>query len=58
MGEITTSEAKEVVKKLSKVAPKVGLISLKEKPPEIADVSLGPKELINIAKEMNKDIEM
>lgn len=51
-GEISISEAKEAVKRLSKVSPRVGLISLKEKPPEIADVSLGPKEILNIAKEL------
>lgn len=54
MGEITTSEAREAVKRMSKVADKVGLISLREKPPEIGDVSLGPKELIEISKKLSK----
>ncbi|ARM76812.1 AAA family ATPase [Acidianus manzaensis] len=57
MGEITKSEAKEAIKKMSKVAEKVGLISLKDKPPEIGDVSIGPKELIEISKELNKKKE-
>ncbi|MCG3109906.1 hypothetical protein L3N51_02203 [Metallosphaera sp. J1] len=54
MGEITTSEAREAVKRMSKVAEKVGLISLREKPPEIGDVSIGPKELIEISKKLGK----
>jgi hypothetical protein len=54
MGEISTSEAKEAIKKMSKVAEKVGLISLKEKPPDYGDLSLGPKELLEIANEVVK----
>ncbi|NON63530.1 AAA family ATPase [Acidianus sp. RZ1] len=50
MGEITRSEALNAVKRISKVAKNVGLISLREKPPEgYADLSLGPDELKEIA---------
>jgi len=54
IGEITRAEMIEGVKRMSKVAEKVGFVSLKEKPEEIADLSLGPKELIKIAKELSK----
>ncbi|MCI2415761.1 MAG: ATP-binding protein [Candidatus Aramenus sp.] len=52
MGEITRSEAKEAIKKMSKVAEKVGLVSLKEKPEELGDLSIGPNELLRMAKEL------
>ena len=39
---------------MSKIAERVGFVSLKEKPEEIGDLSLGPKELIKIAKELSK----
>ncbi|WP_236752257.1 hypothetical protein [Acidianus sp. HS-5] len=54
MGEITRGEAKEAIKRMSKVAEKVGLVSLKEKPEEISDLSIGPKELLEIAEEVRK----
>lgn len=54
MGEITKGEAKEAIKRMSKIAEKVGLVSLKEKPEEIADLSIGPKELLEIAEEVRK----
>jgi len=54
IGEIGKSEMLEGVKRMSKVAEKVGFVSLKEKPEEIGDLSLGPKELVKIAKELSK----
>ncbi|BAB67110.1 AAA family ATPase [Sulfurisphaera tokodaii] len=54
MSEITKGEAKEAIKRMSKIAEKVGLVSLKEKPEEIADLSIGPKELLEIAEEVRK----
>jgi len=54
MGEFTSSEAKEAVKKMSKIAEKVGLVSLREKPPDYGDISIGPKELLEIANQLTK----
>jgi AAA+ ATPase superfamily predicted ATPase len=55
-GEITKSEAREAVNRMSKIAPKTGLVSLKESPPDIADTSLGPKELAMIAADLSSNI--
>ncbi len=52
LGEISRAEAVEAVKRMSKVAEKVGLVSLKERPEEVGDLSLGPKELLEMAEEM------
>jgi AAA+ ATPase superfamily predicted ATPase len=54
MGEFTSSEAKEAVKKMSKIAEKVGLVSLRERPPDYGDISIGPKELLEIANQLTK----
>ncbi|QIW22790.1 ATP-binding protein [Sulfolobus sp. S-194] len=54
MGEISREEAKEAIKRMSRVAEKVGLISLKEKPEDYGDLSIGPKELLEIAEEVHK----
>ena len=54
IGEISSSEAKEAVKRMSKVAEKVGLVSLRERPPEYGDLSIGPKELLEIASQLAK----
>lgn len=54
VGEITREEAREAVKRMSRVAEKVGLVSLRERPEEIADMSVGPKELLEIAEEVRK----
>lgn len=37
---------------MSRVAEKVGLVSLKERPEDYGDLSIGPKELIEIADEV------
>ncbi|MEW9492261.1 MAG: hypothetical protein TQ35_0008700 [Candidatus Aramenus sulfurataquae] len=49
LGEISRAEAVEAVKRMSKVAEKVGLVSLEERPEEVGDISLGPKELLEMA---------
>ena len=54
IGEITVGEAREAIKRMSKVAENVGLVSLKEKPEEIADMSIGPKELLEIANKVSR----
>jgi hypothetical protein len=55
IGEIGKSDALESLKRMSKVAKKVGFISLKERPEDYADLSLGPKELLKIAEELTRD---
>ncbi|ABP95269.1 MULTISPECIES: AAA family ATPase [Metallosphaera] len=52
MGEISESEAREAVRRMGRVAERVGLISLRERPPEIGDVSLGPTELLEMSREL------
>ncbi|QKR00793.1 ATP-binding protein [Metallosphaera tengchongensis] len=54
MGEFSRSEAKEAVKRMAKVAEKAGLISLKERPEDYGDLSLGPEDLLKIAEELVK----
>ena len=54
MGEFSSSEAREVVKRMDKIAEKVGLVSLREKPPDYGDLSIGPEELIEIANQLVK----
>ncbi len=53
MGEITKSEALNSIKRMSKVSERVGFVSLKEKPNDYGDLNLGPKELMQIAKELS-----
>ncbi len=50
IGEITRDEAVRAVKRMSKVAEKVGLVSLRERPGDYGDLSLGPRELLEIAR--------
>ncbi len=53
LGEITRSEAKKSLERIASLGiHRVGLISLREKPPEVKGVYevLGPEELIEIAK--------
>lgn len=52
VGEFGESEAREAVKRMGRVAKKVELVSLRERPPEYGDLSLGPKELVEIAQEL------
>lgn len=52
MGPFTQREAVEAVAKLKRVAERAGLVSLSERPPDVADLSVGPKELVDMAKEM------
>ncbi|MCY0890222.1 MAG: hypothetical protein OWQ51_04450 [Pyrobaculum arsenaticum] len=52
LGPYTSSEAREAVAKLRKIAERAGLVSLSEKPPEYGDLSLGPRELYNMAREL------
>ncbi|BCU67878.1 ATPase [Sulfolobales archaeon HS-7] len=54
MGEISNSEAKDAVRRMSRVAEKMGLVSLREKPPDYGDLSIGPNELLEIAEEVSK----
>jgi hypothetical protein len=56
MGEIGRSEAREAVARMSRVSPKVGLVSLRERPPDVADMSLGPGELAEIARRLSYNI--
>jgi len=39
---------------MDKIAEKVGLVSLREKPPDYGDLSIGPEELIEIANQLVK----
>jgi hypothetical protein len=39
---------------MSKIAEKVGLVSLRERPGDYGDLSLGPKELLEIAREVSR----
>ncbi|HLH45462.1 MAG TPA: ATP-binding protein [bacterium] len=55
-GEINRGNALDSVKRMSRVAKKVGLISLREKPPDYADMSLGPKELLGIAHKLTRGL--
>ncbi|MEM0373111.1 MAG: hypothetical protein QXV69_07180 [Sulfolobaceae archaeon] len=57
IGEITREEVKEAIKRMSKIAEKVGLVNLKEKPEDYGDLSIGPKELLEIAEEVAKKRE-
>ncbi|MGC8583971.1 MAG: ATP-binding protein [Thermoproteus sp.] len=52
MGPFTAGEAKEAASKLRKVAEKTGLVSLAETPPDVADLSLGPRELVEMARDI------
>ena len=52
LGPFTREEAREAVAKLRKVAEKVGLVSLSETPPDYGDLSIGPRELYNMAVEL------
>ncbi|MEM4650410.1 MAG: ATP-binding protein [Pyrobaculum sp.] len=54
VGEITRDEAVRAVKRMSKVAEKVGLVSLRERPGDYGDLSLGPKELLEIARKVSR----
>jgi len=54
VGEITKSEALEGLKRMSKVSEKVGFISLRQKPDDFGDLSLGPNELVKIAEQLVK----
>lgn len=51
-GPFTRQEAVEAAAKLKRVAERAGLVSLSEKPPDVADLSIGPQELVDMAKEM------
>ncbi len=55
-GEISRGDALDSMKRMSRVAKKVGLISLREKPPDYADMSLGPKELLGIAHKLTRGL--
>ena len=47
----TSNDARKAVKRIKQAGiPRVGLISLKERPPDIADQNLGPAELRNIIR--------
>ncbi|AKT34793.1 hypothetical protein PYWP30_01163 [Pyrobaculum sp. WP30] len=54
VGEITRYEAVGAVKRMSTVAEKVGLVSLRERPGDYGDLSLGPKELLEIAGKVSR----
>ena len=56
IGEITRNEARRTPEKIREYGiPRVGLISLTEKPPkEKAGITLGPQEIIAIAEEIKK----
>ncbi len=52
-GGFTQREAIDAVAKMRRVAERVGLVSLSEKPPEVGDLSIGPPgELLNMAEEL------
>jgi len=52
LGPFTRREAVEAAAKLKRVAKRAGLVSLSETPPDVADASLGPGELLQMAKEL------
>jgi len=52
LGPFTRREAVEAATKLKRVAKRAGLVSLSETPPDVADASLGPGELLQMAKEL------
>jgi len=54
VGEITREEAMRAVRRMSKVAEKVGLVSLRERPGDYGDLSLGPRELLDIARRVSR----
>jgi len=56
VGKITNTEAREAVARMSRVTKNTGLVSLRERPPDIADVSLGPEELISLAKKLSSNL--
>jgi hypothetical protein len=56
IGEVSSSEAKEAIHRMSRVSEKVGLVSLREKPPDMADMSLGPRELAEISRKLSSHI--
>ncbi len=51
-GAFTQREAVEAVSKMRRIAEKVGLVSLSERPPDVGDVSIGPQELLSMAEEL------
>jgi len=51
IGEIGRSEARKTLERMRRYGiPRTGLVSLTEKPPEVADESLGPQEIVEIAE--------
>jgi len=51
LGSFSRSEARRAVERMKKLGiPKSGLVSLVEKPPELADEVLGPEDLVEIAR--------
>ena len=52
-GAISVKEAKEIVEKIKEYGvPKVGLVSLAERPPEAAEETPGPEDVVRVAKDL------
>ncbi|MFZ8810664.1 MAG: ATP-binding protein, partial [Pyrobaculum sp.] len=54
IGEITRYEAVRAVKRMSKVAEKIGLVSLRGRSGDYGDLSLGPRWLLEIARKVSR----
>jgi len=58
-GEFSAQEAGAAVERMRRVAEMVGLVSLSGRPPDAgADLSLGPRELLEMARSMSGDLGM
>ena len=54
MGRFSKGEARKAVERIRDYGvPRVGLISLMEKPPDIAEEKMGPEDIVNMAKKLS-----
>jgi AAA+ ATPase superfamily predicted ATPase len=55
---VKVDEAMRAVRRMSKVAERVGLVGLRERPGDYGDLSLGPRELLDIARRVSRGESM
>ena len=51
-------EAMRAVRRMSKVAERLGLVGLRERPGDYGGLSLGPRELLGIARRVSRGESM